>query len=102
MAWRTRGSVMPRAATWRSTMTERRCANSRSLAAISLFCEVAKALLERLETGDRRVVSQVQMQGRDGDAAGAHGLEIGAFAGLPDGRFTADPIVLSSARIESL
>src|SRR5216684_2445183 len=100
MAWRTRGSVMPRAATWRSTMSARRCANSRSFAADSPFCEMAKTLLERLETGDGLVMGHVEMERRDGNVAEVHGLEIGPLSRLPDRGLAADPVVLPSPWVD--
>src|ERR1700730_3469352 len=103
MACRTRSSRMPRAATWRSTISARRCANSRSRAArSSFFCNVTKHLLERLQARYGLVVREVEMERGDGDVAVFHGLEVGPFAGMP-GRFAAaDPVVLPAARIEPL
>src|SRR5215212_5039504 len=64
-------SAIPRAATWRSTISARWWAKSRS----SAF-DVAKDLLERLEPRDRLVVRQVEVQRRDGDVAFVDRLEI--------------------------
>src|SRR6266550_632744 len=89
---------MPRALTWRSTISSRRCANSRS----SFRGGGAKDLLERLEAGDRLVVRQIEVQWGDGDVSVLHRLEVGPFARLPGRRAAADPVVLPSPRIEPL
>src|SRR6266700_1841644 len=89
---------MPRAATWRSTISSRKCAKSRS----SFLCDVAKNLLERPEKRNGVVVRQVEMQRRDGDEATLHRLEVSPFARMPGRLAGADPVVLPAARIEPL
>src|SRR5947209_6486731 len=98
IAPRTRWSLIPRAATWRSTINARRCASSRS----SAFCDGGKQLLERFEPLDRCVVRQIEMKRRDGDASFFDGFEVGAGAGMPRRFAAADPVVRSSARIHPL
>src|SRR5437588_2496493 len=98
IACSTRGSLTPRAATWRSTISSRRCAKSRS----SFLCDVAKDLLERPQKRDRVVMRQVEVQRRDGDEVVLHRLEVGALAGMPRRLARADPVVLSPPRIQSL
>src|ERR1051325_11894957 len=61
-----------------------------------------KELLERLEPRDRRVVGEVEVQRRDGDAAALHGLEVGAGVFAPRRRPAADPVVGPPARIQPL
>src|SRR5262245_40573914 len=89
---------MPRAATWRSTISSRKCAKSRS----SFFCDVTKDLLERPQRGDGIVMRQVEMQRRDGNEAVLHRFEVGSFAGVPRRFARADPVVLPAAGIEPL
>src|SRR5436305_3403312 len=105
MAWRTRSSFTPRLATWRSTMSARWCAYSRSCCAVAASFpagRVAKELLERFEPLDRFMVGEVEVQRGDGDEAALHGLEVRSFARMPERRLAADPVVLASARIEAL
>src|SRR5437763_16304989 len=68
MACSTRSSRMPRAATWRSTISSRRCAKSRS----SFLCDVAKDLLERAEARDGLVMREIEVQRSDGDEVALH------------------------------
>src|SRR5438876_2236388 len=89
---------MPRALTWRSTISSRRCVNWRS----SFRGGGAKDLLERLETGDRLVMGQIEVQRSDGDVSVLHRFEVGPFARLPGRRAAADPVVLPPPRIEPL
>src|SRR5438874_1520507 len=96
IACRIRGSVTPRAATCRSTISARWCAKSAS------FGDFAKKLLERLQSRNRIVVRQIEMQRRDRNVAVLDGLEVGAFAGMPRRWIAADPVVLPTARIEPL
>src|SRR6185503_13304069 len=86
---------MPREATWRSTISARWCASSRSLSSFR-GGELAKDLLERLEPCDRFVVGEIEVERRDGDESALDCFEVRSFAGMPDRRFSADPVVLSS------
>src|SRR5258708_25361133 len=105
MAWRTRSSLTPRLATWRSTMSARWCAYSRSCCAVAASFpaeRVAKELLERFEPLDRFVVGEVEVQRGDRHEAALHGLEVRTFARMPERRLAADPVVLAPAGIEAL
>src|SRR5258706_988203 len=97
IACRIRSSLMPLSATWRCTMAARRCAKS-GCCGLS-FRVVAKDLLERFEPWNRFVVSQVEMEGSDGDAAFLHRFEVRPFAGMPGRLAAANPVVRPSARI---
>src|SRR4051812_36552729 len=97
MACSTRSSFTPRAATCRSTIKVRWCANSRSWS--SFRGEVAKRLLEGLEARDGLMMRQVEMQRRDRDEAALDGVEIRSFSRMPHGRLAADPVVAPAARI---
>src|SRR5687768_4382974 len=98
MACRMRGSVMPRPATWRSTMSALWCANPRSCSSFR-GGKVAKRFLERLQTGDGCVMGEVQVQRRDGDEARLDRFEVRPFSGMPGGRFSADPVVAAAPGI---
>src|SRR5258706_9732142 len=105
MACRTRSSRTPRAATWRSTISARWCAYSRSCCASAGSFpagRVAKDLLERLEPSNRFVMRQIEVQGGDRDEAALHGLEVGAGTRMPVRRIAPDPVVLPPPRVEPL
>src|ERR1700751_4910997 len=87
---------MPRAATCRSTISPRRCAYSRSLG------DVAKELLERLESRDRVVMGEIEVQRRDGHESVLHRFEVRSLPRLPRRLLAADPVVLPPARVEAL
>src|SRR5688500_924542 len=88
---------------WRSTISARWCANSRSWPGVSsCFCGVAKQLLEFPQARDGLMMSEIEMQWRDRDIAVLNGLEVGPFTGMPGRLFAADPVILSSARIQPL
>src|ERR1700682_2496961 len=88
MACSTRSSRTPRAATWRSTIRARWCAYSRSCCARALLPaeRVDKDLCERLEPRNRVVMREIEVKRRDGDEAVLDGVEVGAFARMPDRR----------------
>src|ERR1700741_402536 len=100
MACSTRSSFTPRAAMWRSTISARWCASPRSCS--SFRGVVAKHVLERLEPVARFVRRGTEMQRGKGAVAVLHGVEVGALAGMPDGRLAADPVVLPAAGVEPL
>src|SRR5882672_2408196 len=81
-------------------MASRRCAKS-GCGGLSLRC-VAKEILERLETRNRFVMGEVEMQRRDGDAAFLDRFEVGVLAGAPGRLAAADPVVGPAARIGAL
>src|SRR5450432_899058 len=95
-----RGSVIPRPATYRSTMSARRWAWSRSSFASVLRRCIGEDILELLHRLDGFVMGQIEMERRDGHEAGFHGSEVGSRIRLPDRRLTTDPEVLSPTRVE--
>src|SRR5687767_11885643 len=99
MACRIRSSLIPRAATCRSTIAARGGPSSRSGSAGR---EVAKDLLERLEPCDRVVMGEIEVQRSDGDVSALHRFEVRSFTGMPYRRLSADPVVLPSPRIPPL
>src|SRR5437762_12028426 len=98
IALRIRSSLMPRAATCRSTISARRCASSRS----SFLGDGVKDLLERFEPRDRCVMGEIEMERRDRNASGLNRFEVGLGFSVPRRCAAADPVVRPAARIEPL
>src|ERR1051326_3722473 len=98
IAARTRSSLIPRAATCRSTISARRCASSRS----SAFCDGGKKLLERLWPLKRFVMRQIEMQRRDRDVSVFHRFEVRPRSRMPRRLATTDPVGSPSPRIRPL
>src|SRR5215210_2518940 len=84
----------------RSTISARWCASSRSCS--SFRDVVAKQFLERLQAGNRLVMSEIEMERRDCDVSVLDRIEVRSLGFVPLRRLPADPVVLPPSRIAAL